>query len=202
MKLLKDTSNRSRKIDWTDEATASFFKVKDLKALQARLYFLTDDNPIFLLTDASDYGIGAYLYQLIDNIERPIAFISKSLSGAQLKWSTIQTEANSIFYSVTNLQYLLRNRSFRLLTDHRNLTFVGDSVNAMVVRWKLALIQYDFDIEHIADVKNVVADLLSRLVENHMKDNPEKFYSTLIVSALTNGYILPDDAYANKWRTV
>ena len=64
-----------------EEATASFFKVKDLIALQARLFFLTDSEPIFMLTDASDYGIGAYLYQLIDGIERPIAFISKSLSG-------------------------------------------------------------------------------------------------------------------------
>ena len=43
----------------------------------------------------------------------------------------------------------------------------------MVVRWKLALMEYDFDIEHKAGVKNVVADLLSRLVENHMKDHPE-----------------------------
>ena len=92
-----------------------------------------------MLTDASDYGIGAYLYQLIDGTERPIDFISKSLSGPQLKWNTIQKEAYSIFYSVTSLEYLLRDRKFRLLTDHRNLTFVGDSVNAMVVRWKLAL---------------------------------------------------------------
>ena len=45
----------------------------------------------------------------------------------------------------------------------------------MVVRWKLALMQYDFDIEHIAGVKNVVADLLSRLVENHTKDHPDQF---------------------------
>ena len=60
-----------------------------------------------MLTDASDYGIGAYLYQHIDGIERPIAFISKSLSGPQLKLSTIQKEAYSIFYSVTSLEYLL-----------------------------------------------------------------------------------------------
>ena len=137
-----------------------------------------------MLTDASDDGIGAYLYQLIDSIERPIAFISKSLSGPQLKWSTIQKEAYSIFFSVTTLEYLLRDRKFRLLTDHRNLTFVGDSVNAMVVHWKLALMQYDFDIEHIAGVKNVVADLLSRLVGNHMKDHPDQFENSL---ALTNG---------------
>ena len=55
--------------------------------------------------------------------------------------------------------------------------------------------QYHFDIEHIAGVKNVVADLLSRLVENHMKDHPNKFENSLVLSALTNGFILPDDSY-------
>ena len=55
--------------------------------------------------------------------------------------------------------------------------------------------QYDFDMEHIAGVKNVVADLLSRLVENHMKDHPDHFKNSLVLSALTNGFILPDDAH-------
>ena len=65
-----------------EEATTFFFKMKDLIALQARLYFLTYNNLIFILTDVSEYGIGAYLYQLIYNVERPVAFVSKSLSGA------------------------------------------------------------------------------------------------------------------------
>ena len=43
--------------------------------------------------------------------------------------------------------------------------FIGDSAHAKVVLWKLALMQYDFDIEHISGAKNVVADYLSRLVK-------------------------------------
>ena len=60
--------------------------------------------------------------------------------------------------------------------------------------------QYNFDIKHIAGVKNigvnnVVADLLSRLVENHMHDHPDQFKNSLVLLALTNGFILPDDVY-------
>ena len=51
---------------------------------------------MYLLTDASDYGIGGYLYQLVDVKELQIAFVSKSLTGAQLRWSTIQKEAFAI----------------------------------------------------------------------------------------------------------
>ena len=105
-----------------------------------------------MLTDASDYGIGGYLYQLVDGKELPIAFVSKSLTGAQLRWSTIQKEAYAFYYSITNLSYLLRDRKFHLKTDHKNLKLISDSAKAMIVRWKLALMQYDFDIEHISGV--------------------------------------------------
>ena len=82
-------NNPTPKLEWTDEATQAFFKIKDLVSLQAQLFLVNDDDLIYLLTDASDYGIGGYLYQLVDDKELPIAFVSKSLTGAQLRWSTI-----------------------------------------------------------------------------------------------------------------
>ena len=41
------------------------------------MHFLSDTDPIYLHTDASDYGEGAYLFQLVDGQETPIAFVSK-----------------------------------------------------------------------------------------------------------------------------
>ena len=32
-----------------------------------------------LLTDASDYGEGGYLFQTVDGIDQPVAFVSKPL---------------------------------------------------------------------------------------------------------------------------
>ena len=126
--------------------------------MQTKLFWHKEGEPIYLLTDACDYGIGGYLYQLIDERERPVAFVSKSLTGPQLRWPTIQKEGYAIFHCITKLQYLLRDRFFRLLTYHRNLTFVNDSVNAMVVHWKVAMMQF-VDVKHISGIKNVVADL-------------------------------------------
>jgi hypothetical protein len=48
------------------------------------LYFPSKDAPIYLYTDASDYGIGAHLYQLVDGVEQPISFISKRFSKEEL----------------------------------------------------------------------------------------------------------------------
>ena len=83
------------------------------------MHFLTDIDPMTLHTDASDYGVGGYLFQTIDAKEVPVAFVSKSLS-VQLRWTVIQKEAFAIFYCITFLESLLRDREFTIRTDHRN----------------------------------------------------------------------------------
>ena len=42
-----------------------------------------------------------------------------------------------------------------------------------VIRWKMELMEYDFDIEHIAGVDNIVADVISRCVDD-LEQPPEK----------------------------
>jgi hypothetical protein len=61
------------------------------------VFSLLPEGELYLYTDASDYGIGGYLYQIVDAKERP-AFISKSLTSTQLKWAIIQKEAYAILY--------------------------------------------------------------------------------------------------------
>ena len=45
-------------------------------------------------TDASDYGIGGFQFQVNPETEEkvPIQFVSKSLTGPQLRWSTPEKE--------------------------------------------------------------------------------------------------------------
>ena len=51
-------------------------------------------------------------------------------------------------------------------TDHANLQHLRDSKNARVQRWAMALGQYDFAVEHVPGILNVVADALSRVVDD------------------------------------
>jgi hypothetical protein len=53
-----------------------------------------------LTTDASDYGLGAYLCQIINEKEVPIGFISRAFNKQQARWSTIEKEAYAIYYSI------------------------------------------------------------------------------------------------------
>jgi transposase InsO family protein len=195
-----EKSKSKLKWDQVPEAAEAFRKTKELIAMRAKLFFYREDAPIFLLTDASDYGIGAYLYQIIDGIECPVAFVSKSLSGPQLRWPTIQKEAYAVYYSITHLEYLLRDRTFCLMTDHANLVYINKSVNAMVQRWKMALGSYDFVVKHIQGIRNIVADFLSRLVDNQMlldiqKESDPEVKKEMILSLLHHDMKIPDDAY-------
>ena len=90
--------------------------------------------------------------------------MSKALNATQLKWATGEKEAYAIFFGIKKLRPLLRDIYFTLRTDHKNLTYINESASAKVNRWKLELMEYNFDCEHIAGVKNVVVDSLSRLM--------------------------------------
>ena len=79
----------SRKLVWTSEAENAFEEIRTKIRECPTLFFVDDSAPIFVHTDASDYGIGAYLFQVIDGKERPVAFMSRALTAVECKWSTI-----------------------------------------------------------------------------------------------------------------
>jgi transposase InsO family protein len=85
------------------------------------------------------------------------------------------------------MEYLIRDRKFHLLTDHRNLTFLNNPQGAKgtsekVVRWRLAIQEFDFDIAHIAGDKNIAADAFSRLVPKPRQEAREA--ACLVVDVL------------------
>ena len=157
---------RYSKVKWTEEAIASYDELKARIVNCPSMYFLQDNLPIFLATDASKHlGYGAYLYQKDPetNQEFPVAFISKSWQGAQVNWSTPDQEAFAIYEAFKKLHYLIRDVPFTLLTDHANLTYVNFGGSDKIQRYKAEMLQYDFDIQHIKGKDNLVPDILSRL---------------------------------------
>jgi hypothetical protein len=152
---------------WTEEMQCSFTAVKNAVIDLAMLHFIDDDLPLFLRTDASLQGVGGILFQRVttsDGLveERPIAFVSKAFNATEQKWSTIEQEGYAIFHCIQKLDHYLMGRQFTVETDHRNLVYMANSATPKVVRWRLRLAEYDFVVQHIAGVDNVVADGLSR----------------------------------------
>jgi hypothetical protein len=146
------------------------------------MFFLREDCPIFLQTDASDYGIGAYRFRLVDNVEQPVAFVSKSLTAAQYKWAIIQKEAYSMFYAFRQLRTILRDHHVTVQTDSRRFCFMRTDSNPMVYRWLVDIQEYDFTLEDILGINNPVADGFSRLVPEPIPD-----YLRILIEKVHNG---------------
>ena len=127
---------------------------------------MNDKDPIYLNTDASNIGIGAYLYQVVEAKKFPIKFISKALSKTERRWDTVEKEAFAIFYALQKLKYLLHDRTFTIQTDSKNLSYMNaENKSQKVQRWKLSCQEFDFKVEHIPGEVNIEADGFSRLVE-------------------------------------
>ena len=156
----KATAKR-KLINWNDDSNKAYNTlIQELNDLPT-LFFLTDNKEVFLETDASDYAIGAFLHQTIDGVQKPIAFISKTLTLQEQRWDTIDKEAFAIYYAFLKLEYLIRDIHFTLKTDHKNLTYINNDYKGRVKRWKLAIQDYTFDVEHVPGKDNIVADGLS-----------------------------------------
>jgi len=167
------------KLEWTEETTKSFIDTQEAIVNCQMLFYRDHSAPIRLYTDASDYGIGGYLCQVIDNIEQPIAFISKTLTRAEKKWSVYEKEAYAIFYALRKWEHYLQGVKFTLFTDHRNLTFLDKDPSPKVQRWRIAVQEYDFDVAFIEGVKNVAADGFSRLCPENLAADQEQPIGTI-----------------------
>ena len=171
--LLKGYSKHQR-INWTQELLQVYEDTKKAVHECPKLFFLDDISPIYLHTDASQYGMGAYLFQVREGKEVPIHFLSKSFDDRLSRWSTLQQEGYAIYYAITSWEHLLRDRRFLVRTDHANLRLLHEESNAKVLRWMLTLQSYDFDIEHIAGKNNTVAEGFSRLCSDERTETSKK----------------------------
>ena len=141
--MIDHSAPRCSAVVWTQKSTNAFVDTKIAISRCPLMYFIDDNKlDIRLYTDASDFGIGGVLFQVVGTIWQPIAFLSKSLTLTQIRWSTIQKEAYAIFYCCTQLDYLIRDRTFTIHTDHWNITYIKQNSTSMVARWFIAIAFY------------------------------------------------------------
>jgi hypothetical protein len=201
------TYNKTNHFVWTKEAAEAFNHIKNAINKCPQLFFVSETAPVTLRTDASNYGLGGYLYQTIDGVEYAIQFVSKAFTDAQLNWETKKKEGYAIVYCVKKLEYLLRDVEFLIQTDHKNLTYITEASTPIVSRWRQILQEFNFRTEYVPGPDNIVADGFSRLLNTKSevdiinfiaepsKAFSEVFHATEYVNNIESTIRIPNDQY-------
>ena len=126
--------------------------------------------PITVSADSSSYGIGAVLSHRIDGVDRPVYFVSRTLTEVERRYSQIEREALALVFAVKRFHFYLWGQKFKLITDHKpllGLFSANKSIPTMasgrIQRWALILQAYHFDLVHCSGKLLGSADTLSRL---------------------------------------
>ncbi|KAL1448524.1 hypothetical protein WDU94_006581 [Cyamophila willieti] len=146
-----------------------FEKCKNVLLEEPVLQYPDFTKTFNLTTDASNFAIGAVLSQGVIGKDKPIAFASRTLNDHEKNYSTTEKELLSIVWSVKHFRPYLYGRKFIIVTDHKPLQwlFSVKDPSSKLIRWRLRLEEYEYEITYKKGKQNTNADALSRIELNH-----------------------------------
>lgn len=163
-KPLTSLLKKDAEFHWNQEQQNAFSTLKS-KLTSAPLLQYPDFSKTFILTtDASNYAVGAILSQGVVGKDKPIAYASRTLNKAEGNYSTIEKELLAILFGVKTFRPYLYGHKFQIVTDHRPLVWLFNvkDPSSKLIRWRLKLEEYDYEIIYKQGKLNSNADALSR----------------------------------------
>ena len=145
---------------WGEKQQVAFDTLKS-KLTQSPILALPNFERAFELEcDASGVGIGAVLIQ--DN--RPIAYFSEKLKGAQLNYSVYDKELYALVRALQTWQHYLWPREFVIRSDHESLKYLQSQgkLSKRHAKWVEFIGTFPYGVKYLKGKENVVADALSR----------------------------------------
>ena len=151
-------------VNWNGEKLEAFHHLKVCLVDVCVLTIPSQEDVFVLHTDASGAGIGATVNVIREGVEKPAAYFSRQLQGAQKHYSATELEGLAIFKAVHFFAHFLYGRHFKVITDHKALVALLKSrrLNKRLHGWVLKLLDFDFEIQYRPGKFNQDADGLSR----------------------------------------
>jgi transposase InsO family protein len=168
------------KIVWTKDHENILNKFRDILNEQVMISYPDFSKPLIVATDASKYGLGCVLFQLVghnddqttvDQIikadKRYIRFASRALTASERNYGAPQRELLGVLFALKSFRPYLFGYRFRLFTDHQALTYMLErpKVSSVIFNWLDEILTYDFKMEHVPGLKNILPDRISRIYD-------------------------------------
>jgi transposase InsO family protein len=164
---LSKLTRKNEKFNWEEAQQLAFEELK-LRVTKAPILRFPDFTKQFIVTtDASDFALGGVIsqYDEKEKLDLPVAFCSRILNKAEKNYSTTEKELLAIVFTLKHFREYLYGRKFQVMTDHKALEYISNlkEPSSRLMRWRLALEEYNFEIKYIPGKTNSVADALSRM---------------------------------------
>ena len=148
---LTDLTKEKIKFRWKDPEIAAFWKLKQALTSAPVLQLPDFEREFVLTTDASLVSVGCVLEQDFGHGLQPIAFESRKLGEAEMRYSAYERELLGMVWAIGKWRHYIEGRHFTIRTDHSSLRYLPNqpSVNRRIWKWVAILQGYDMEIVHI-----------------------------------------------------
>ncbi len=139
-KPLTGLTKKNATYSWGEDQEEAFQKLKAALTSQPVLAYPDFDREFALMTDASQFAIGAVLSQYHGKDDRPIGYISRQLSASEINFSVLEKEALAARWAMEQYRYFLLGRRFQLVTDQSSLKWLLSlkEPKGRLLRWCIA----------------------------------------------------------------
>ncbi|CAI7872131.1 unnamed protein product [Closterium sp. NIES-53] len=135
--LLTDLLHKDRNFVWGEEADAAFHELKIFLVSPPVMRIADPSWPFEVVTDASDFAIGAVLLQDFGNGLQPIAYESRKLQAAERNYPIHDKEMLAIIHAFKLWRWYLVGVDVPVRTDHKSLQYLRAQPNLKTrqIRW-------------------------------------------------------------------
>jgi hypothetical protein len=146
-----------------EEEMSAFRAVKEALTAAPVLAVADPQLGYRIVTDASDFAIGAILLQDQGQGFQPIAYESRKLQPAELRRNVYEKEMLAVLHSLKTWRCYVEGRPVELVTDHESLKWLltQKELDRQQAKWVQILSKFDIDIVYKPGRVNP-ADALSR----------------------------------------
>ena len=166
-KPLRELLSTKRAWVWGQPQEISFKNVKQELTKPVVLALYDPTAEVKICSDASAYGLGSVLFQQLNSQWKAAACASRSMSDTEHRYSQIEKEALALVWSCQKFSNYILGKHIRLETDHKPLIPLLskanlDSLPPRILRFRLRLSRFDYEISHVPGKLFYTADVISR----------------------------------------
>ncbi|KAG7552223.1 Ribonuclease H-like superfamily [Arabidopsis thaliana x Arabidopsis arenosa] len=155
----------NKKFRWDGQCEAAFDQLKTYLTTPPVLSKPESDEKLYLYISVSNHSVSGVLVREDRGEQKPIFYISKSLTSPETRYTMMEKLALAVVISARKLRPYFQSHPIEVLTSHPLRSILhGPSQSGRLAKWAIELSEYDIEYKSRTSAKaQVLADFLTEL---------------------------------------